>query len=87
MTDASAIREHMEVIGSDGQHVGTVDCVRGNRLVLTKSDPGPQMEASESGDEGRHRQLPLNLVTSIEGRRVRLGCTASEAVRQAEWGD
>lgn len=27
----SEIREHMKVVGSDGQHVGTVDRVDGNR--------------------------------------------------------
>ena len=30
MTDASAIREHMEVIGADEVHVGTVDKVEGD---------------------------------------------------------
>ena len=30
--------EHMEVVGSDGAHVGTVDCTRGDSIVLTKSD-------------------------------------------------
>jgi hypothetical protein len=29
-------REHMEVIGADGVHVGTVDKVEGNRIKLTK---------------------------------------------------
>ncbi|NWM98554.1 DUF2171 domain-containing protein, partial [Escherichia coli] len=31
MTDVRAIQEHMEVIGADGVHVGTVDKVEGNR--------------------------------------------------------
>ena len=30
--------EHMEIKGSDGQHIGTVDRVEGNRIKLTKSD-------------------------------------------------
>jgi hypothetical protein len=33
------IREHMEVIGSDGVHVGRVDRVEGGRIKLTRSDP------------------------------------------------
>jgi hypothetical protein len=34
------IREHMEVMGADGVHVGTVDRVEaGNRIKLTRSDP------------------------------------------------
>ena len=34
MSDASQIREHMEVIGADGVHVGTVDHVDGDRIKL-----------------------------------------------------
>jgi hypothetical protein len=34
------IKEHMEVIGADGVHVGTVDKVEGNRIKLTKADSG-----------------------------------------------
>jgi hypothetical protein len=37
MTD---IKEHMEVIGADGVHVGTVDKVEGDRIKLTKKDSG-----------------------------------------------
>jgi len=32
------ISEHMEVIGADGVHVGTVDHVDGDRIKLTKKD-------------------------------------------------
>ena len=38
MVNASQIHEHMEIKGSDGQHVGTVDRVEGDRIKLTKSD-------------------------------------------------
>jgi hypothetical protein len=37
--NTSAIREHMEVVGSDGVHVGVVDRVEGGRIKLTRSDP------------------------------------------------
>ena len=37
MTD---IKEHMEVIGADGVHVGAVDKVEGGRIKLTKKDSG-----------------------------------------------
>ena len=40
MTDMSKIKEHMEVIGADGVHVGTVDRVENNRIKLVKSDSG-----------------------------------------------
>jgi len=32
----SEIKEHMEVVGADGVHVGTVDKIDGNRIKLTK---------------------------------------------------
>ena len=33
MADLSAIREHMNIIGADGVHVGTVDKVEGLSLI------------------------------------------------------
>ncbi len=63
MTDASHIREHMEVIGADGGHIGTVDEVQGDRIKLTKSDRG-------SG--GHHHLIPLGMVADVEGEQVRM---------------
>jgi len=34
------IKGHMEVIGADGVHVGTVDKVEGGRIKLTKRTAG-----------------------------------------------
>ena len=34
------VREHMEVIGADGVHVGTVDHLEGERIKLTKAHSG-----------------------------------------------
>ena len=48
MGDFSTIREHMDVIGADGVHVGTVDKVEGDRIKLTKADSG------QGGHEGHH---------------------------------
>ena len=36
--NVSQVREHMEVVGEDGGHVGTVDKVEGDRIKLTKED-------------------------------------------------
>ena len=38
MFKQSDIKEHMEVLGSDGQHVGTVDHMDGSNIRLTKSE-------------------------------------------------
>jgi hypothetical protein len=79
MADANAIREHMEVIGADGVHVGTVDCVKGDRIVLTKSDSSAQLEQSEgsSQPQQRHHYISMGLVADIEGDQVRLSATGA----------
>ncbi len=38
MMDATQITEHMEVVGSDGKHVGRVDHVMGSEIELAKMD-------------------------------------------------
>ncbi|HEX5385311.1 MAG TPA: DUF2171 domain-containing protein [Gemmatimonadales bacterium] len=74
MVNASNIREHMEVVGSDGQHVGTVDHVEGNdRIKLTRDDPA-------SG--GEHHFIPLSWVSEV-GQEVRLDKSAQTA--KQEW--
>jgi len=76
---ASQIREHMEVIGADGVHIGTVDHVDGDRIKLTKRDSGAGFEGGSH--KGHHHYLPLGLVADIEGERVRLSANGDVA-----WG-
>lgn len=80
MTDASAIREHMEVIGADEVHLGTVDKVEGGRIKLTKADSGAQLEQAEGEHSGHHHYIPLGLVAAVEGNQVRLSATGANAV-------
>ena len=89
MTDASAIREHMDVIGADGTHVGTVDRVEGGRIKLTKADSGAEIEGAEGGaHSGHHHYISLGLVAGVEGDQVRLSATAENAVLfEEEEGD
>jgi hypothetical protein len=71
--DAQRIKEHMEVLGADGQHVGTVDCLKGaDTIVLTKSDP-------KSG--GQHHVIPVDWVDTIDDK-VRLKKSAKDAFAQ-----
>ena len=75
MVDASQIKEHVEVIGSDGGHVGTVDHMEGTDTIkLTKRD----RDAA-----GQHHTIPLAWVASIEGDKVKLSKPAAEA--EASW--
>ncbi len=81
MADTSAIREHMEVIGADGVHIGTVDGVEGNRIKLTKQDSGQGSHA------GHHHYIPTALVAEVEGSKVQLSANADVAVTFKEEAD
>ena len=74
MGDFSNIREHMEVIGADGVHVGTVDHLDGNRIKLTKKDSG------QGSHEGHHHYISTGLIAGVEGDKVRLSANADVAV-------
>lgn len=70
MIDMSKIAEHMEVVGADGQHVGTIDSIDTTRLKLTRQDPA-------SG--GEHRYLPFSAIARVEDQKVHLSIPAAEA--------
>ena len=72
------IKEHMEVIGADGAHVGKVDRVEGNRIKLTKAGSG------EGAHKGHHHYIELNLVADVEGQKVRLSANGNVAVTMEE---
>lgn len=73
MAKAEDIREHMEVLGSDGEHVGTVDHMEGpDTIKLTRSDP-------KAG--GQHHYISLDWVGHVD-RQVHLNKTCEEAMRQ-----
>ena len=74
MGDFTEIREHMEVIGADGVHLGTVDRVEGDRIKLTKADSGA------GGHESHHHFIGRGLVADVEGDQVRLSATAANAL-------
>ena len=86
MADLSQIKEHMEVIGADGVHVGTVDHVDGDRIKLTKKDSGADVEGGEGDHAGHHHYISVGLVADIEGDQVRLSANAANAVLFEEEG-
>jgi len=69
---ASRLTKGMEVVGSDGQHVGMIDQVDGATMRLKRMDPA-------SG--GQHHSLPIDLVKSVD-KRVMLSIPATEAKRR-----
>ena len=78
MADTSKIKQHMEVIGADGAHIGTVDRVVGKRIKLTKADSGL------GSHKGHHHFIELGLVADIEGEKVRLSANGDVAVTMEE---
>lgn len=69
------IREHMDVVGSDGEQIGKVDKVRGDHIVLTKED----------SEDSRHHSITCTMIDTVEGDQVRLDVPAEEA--KSRWKD
>lgn len=70
MIQTSDILEHMEVVGSDGGHVGRVDHVLGADIELAKMDFGSGM---------KHHLIPLTWVEQIIDQKVQLNMTKDAA--------
>ncbi len=69
----AAIKEHMDVIASDGQKIGQVDHMEGSdKIKLTKQD----------APDGKHHLIPLNWVRKVD-QRVHLHTAAKDV--HAQW--
>ncbi|MBN8920079.1 MAG: DUF2171 domain-containing protein [Rhizobiales bacterium] len=71
--DAASIREHMEVVGKDGGHVGTVDHVEGKQVKLTRSDPAAG---------GEHHFIGIDTIAKVDSK-VHLNRASKDLL--AEW--
>ena len=67
----SQIQRQMEVVGSCGKHVGTVDAVEDDSIRLMRTDT----------ESGLHHFIPMCWVEAV-GQTVRLTKTHDEAVNQ-----
>lgn len=76
MADISQVKEHMEIIGADGVHIGTVDAIEGNRIKMTKPDSGSH--------SGHHHYVSAGLISGVEGNQVRLSANGDAAVMLEE---
>ena len=73
MNAIATIKEHMQVLGSDGAPVGVVDHMEGeDRIKLTKSDSA----------DGKHHFIEAGLVDHVDDG-VHLSRTAQEVM--GEW--
>jgi len=74
MFAASEIKEHMEVVGADGRHVGTVDHLEGDdQIKLTRNDSA----------DGEHHFLAVDLVERVDDK-VHLTVSAQDAQFQLQ---
>lgn len=69
MANLSDIAPHMEVLGVDGVHIGTVDHLDGDRIKLARNDSA----------DNRHHYVPLSAVARVD-THVHLAITAAAAL-------
>lgn len=74
MVQPHEIHEHMEVVGSDGGHVGKVDHLVGDEIELSKLDLGAGL---------KHHMVPMSWVDRVECDKVWLNRTKDAA--KAAW--
>lgn len=56
MVEATSIQAHMEVLASDGSHLGTVDGIEAHQIKLTRKD----------SPDGQHHFIPLSAVERVD---------------------
>ena len=73
MNNTQNIKEHMDVIASDGQKIGTVDHLEGaDKIKLAKT----------GSPDGKHHFIPVSLVDHVDSH-VHLNKSAKDV--KAEW--
>ena len=75
MVEANDIKEHMEVVGADGVHIGKVDHMDGDRVKLTRKDK------DHGQDRDHHHYLPLANIASVDGGKLWLSADAANAAQ------
>jgi hypothetical protein len=72
MIHQTDIKEHMEVVGSDGKHVGTVDHLAKSGLIkLTRTD----------SKDHQHHLFPVSWVEKVD-EKIHLNKSSQEAQQQ-----
>jgi hypothetical protein len=77
MFNVSDIKEHAEVVGADGRHVGTVDGIEGDRIKLTRNENDP-------GHQDHHHFISFDNVAGVEGGRVKLSVNGADAIEEKD---
>lgn len=81
MVNATDIKEHMEIVGADGVHVGKVDHMDGQRIKMARKDE------AHGQDEKHHHYVALTAVASVDAGKVWLSADAANAQQLFEEED
>jgi hypothetical protein len=75
MIQASQIKDHMQIVGSDGQQLGSVERVDGSSRIKF---------AAKGAADGRDHFIPLDWVASVEGQTLRLSKSSHDVQQELE---
>jgi hypothetical protein len=87
MVDLTALRDKMEIVGSDGRHVGEIDHVLDQgEIQLTRRDS--EAEAESGAAHAHHHFIPIEWVERIDSNanRATLSLTRDEAEQRWRHG-
>lgn len=84
MTDLTALREGMEIVGSDGRHVGEIDHVESSGEVKLKRRDS-EAEAESDAAHAHHHFIPLDWVEKIDSNANRATLRLSRDDAEAQW--
>lgn len=84
MTDLTSLREDMEIVGSDGRHVGEIDHVQDDGQIKLKRKDSEAQSETGVGQE-HHHFIPVDWVERVDAaaNRAELSLTRDEA--EARW--
>jgi hypothetical protein len=84
MADLTALREGMEVVGSDGRHVGDIDHVLDQgEIQLNRRDS--EAEAESGAGRGHHHFIPVDWVERIDSNANRATLRLSRDEAESRW--
>ena len=83
MVDLTALREGMEIVGSDGRHVGEIDHVLTGELKLKRRDS--EAEAESGAAHAHHHIIPIDWVDGIDANANRATLSLDKDEAEARW--
>ena len=83
MTDLTVLRKDMEIVGSDGGHVGEIDDVGTGELKLKRLDS--EAEAESGPGHTHHHFIPVDWVAQVDSSANRATLSLSKNEAESRW--